>query len=759
MARSVRRPWPRSASALFALSTCAALAALPALGASGCTLEPPPRAPDDAARRPVDPRCAPERARKPQHVARFTADDATLCDAACLRGPAGSCLASGVILARAPGGENRARVAFERGCAYGFGEACTRAVRHLRGGSFDADRVATLARRACELEDPDGCVELDRLLARGLGVRADPEGARADLTRRCDGGLASACGALAELSDGTARPAEVEALRDRACELGDGAACAARGRQEEARPPKERDGQRLLGSFGRACELGVADACAKVARIHDEGLDGVPRDAARAFALFEIGCDDGDELACLEIGARLDVGEGVAADAERGRPLVEAFCARSPAICVERAGRWSKLAAPQAKLAFELADVTCEATRDAQACALAARLLLGGVGVARDLGAARVRLARACAAGLRDSCRALAASWVGVDDARAASFYAEACQQDDAPACLSLADAYAHGVGVARELRRAEALLIRAREAATPADRASFEGAAEALRKACDARAGASCLDLGLRIAHGLGPAGAPADAKAAAKAPAKPASSAAPSVAATPDPWPRAFAAFQRGCEIGRDGASCVRLARALLDGRGAKRDPAKGAKLLEVACTPSDAEACVELAWAVAAARPNDLFAPALLDDVCRRGDARACDARALGAFEGRLGYGYGDPDERAAILGGAARRCEEDAPLACYALALAYERGPVAGAGAPEARDLHERACGAGVAAACVRQAALDGGEGEPLEDPMVRACELGAALACDRPPRRADAVEPGEVGVPAPKRDLR
>lgn len=708
-----------------------------ALTSGACITEPPPRHQDDLARRAPDARCAPERARKPPHLARWDEQDLITCDAECLRGPAGSCLASGTILLRAtatPNAPNRARVAFERGCEYGFGEACARAIRAARTGNFDVDRVARLARRGCDLGDGDACVELDRLLAVGLGVRREPSTAATDLRARCEGGLASACAAAFELS-----PSE-PALRDRACQLGDGPSCAALAGAEEARPEKERDGARVVGRWERACDAGFPGACRRLGQISDAGLFGLPRDAAKAYARFDDACLDGDDDACLEVAARLSAGVGVERDEERGRALLEARCLPQASACATRAAAWKKEAdATRPRLAFELADVTCEVAKLSTACLLAAESLRDGVGVPRDVAASRVRFARACGAGEHDACRSLAASWIGVDDARAASFYDDACEGGDPEACASLATQYARGRGVRRDLRRAAMLFVRTREAAESAGAASdadsraikaIASATEALRKGCDAPAATGCLELGLRLRHGVGVARA-ADAPA------------------------RAFAAFKRGCEVGHDAVACVRQGRALLDGEGTKRDAAAGAKLLEAACASKDDEACVELAWSIAATQPTDLRAPALLDDVCRRGDLRACDAHAAGLIEARLGYGYGDPDERDAVLAESQARCDLHEPWACYVVALADERSLLRGGRAGDAITFHDDACAGGVLPACVRTAAIREANQESAGEAWAIACELGAALACGRPAPKPDAVEPGETDVPGAK----
>jgi hypothetical protein len=693
----------------------ASLTLLVAVTSAGCELEPPPRTAtrEDAARGKPDARCSIERAQRPPHLAKYTADDAVTCDAECVRGAAASCLASGAILERSrtlPRDPARARAAYERGCAYDVGPACTRVARGMRGvreGVYDAAKVYSTFRRACELGDAEGCVELERLAARGVGIKADPEGARRELQRRCDAGLGVACSSLAELSERTTDAAGKLALQERACAGADGAACLASARTEEAAAPAQRDGRRLLERHARACELGAWDGCARAAAILDEGLFGVAPDRARAFAMFDAACDDGLDGACIDVGARLDLGDGVAPDRERGRALLETICTPSPALCYDRANAWVLAREPaHARLAFDVLDASCDATRDARACGLAGELLLVGVGTAVDLPAARGRLAKACAAGQHDACRSLGDAWAGTDDARAASFWAEACSHADARACHALAGAYERGAGVPRDLRHASALLIGLRDHEDVDARKAIDASVEAMRMACDARGDASCLSLGLRIVHRL-----TSDA-AATRA-------------------PHAFAAFQRGCDVGHVVGACVRLARAYADGYGTKRDVAKATKLLESACVARDDEACVELSLLVARGpKPDEPLSAALLDDACRRDDARACAAHAAGVFQRRSGYG----DEWATAFARTAEDCEAEVAQACYAQGLALEFDAAGDPDRERARPFHEHACTGGVPAACLRLAKLDPRHAGLL--PL--ACELGEVEACAPPP---------------------
>src|SRR5262245_41994277 len=83
------------------------------------------------------------------------------------------------------------------------------------------------------------------------------------------------------------------------------------------------------------CETHGRGACtAEALRVLDGR--GVPRDAARAVALFERGCTAGDLQACTALGTLLLVGQGTPVDLPRAANLLSRACAGRIAVACGR---------------------------------------------------------------------------------------------------------------------------------------------------------------------------------------------------------------------------------------------------------------------------------------------------------------------------------------------------------------------------------------------------------------------------------------
>lgn len=86
-----------------------------------------------------------------------------------------------------------------------------------------------------------------------------------------------------------------------------------------------KDLARAAALFQQACDGGVAMGCTNLGLLHDQGT-GVPRDASRAAALHEKGCESGSAEACTRVGVRHFNGQGVTRDVTRGTFLLEKGC-------------------------------------------------------------------------------------------------------------------------------------------------------------------------------------------------------------------------------------------------------------------------------------------------------------------------------------------------------------------------------------------------------------------------------------------------
>jgi TPR repeat protein len=84
------------------------------------------------------------------------------------------------------------------------------------------------------------------------------------------------------------------------------------------------DVARAASLFRKGCDLGNSSACHQGAEIHKR--DGSLPDSTRHADLLAKGCDLGRGLACLRLGLMCDVGFGVPKDTARANALFEKGC-------------------------------------------------------------------------------------------------------------------------------------------------------------------------------------------------------------------------------------------------------------------------------------------------------------------------------------------------------------------------------------------------------------------------------------------------
>jgi len=179
------------------------------------------------------------------------------------------------------------------------------------------------------------------------------------------------------------------------------------------------------------------------------------------------------------------------------------------------------------------------------------------------------------------------------------------------------------------------------------------------------------------------------------------------------------AVANLMKACEIGEP-ASCGDLGVLTLLGRGVAQDDAAGAALTRRACEAGNALACSNLGTLTI----EGINRQSLRPEEAGQGGARivrafqvACEA---GVVEGCLNLGTAR-EQRTLVerdLPGAARAfrrgCEGGLPLACHRWALLAAESPQLGLGA-DVPALDDRACQAGIAAACTRPGQAPGPAG--------------------------------------------
>lgn len=108
-----------------------------------------------------------------------------------------------------------------------------------------------------------------------------------------------------------------------ACKGGYAPACTHDARLEEDR------GEAPLAAkqYARGCSGGDALGCARLGSLSERAPFGVPRDYARAIALYKQACDAGEPLGCLGLASMTESGRGIPANDAQAASLYEKACA------------------------------------------------------------------------------------------------------------------------------------------------------------------------------------------------------------------------------------------------------------------------------------------------------------------------------------------------------------------------------------------------------------------------------------------------
>lgn len=164
--------------------------------------------------------------------------ESTECRDACVAGDANACfnLAVSIQAELLPDDDDRQVEAryvpyFERACRLGLATGCTNwAAAQLFGETPPATRcLYRMFERACEVGEPFGCSMTARILIEWSRTPIDVWIGYHQLASACDANAGPPCRFLAYYLElgrfGTAEPARIEALLERACDGGDIEAC------------------------------------------------------------------------------------------------------------------------------------------------------------------------------------------------------------------------------------------------------------------------------------------------------------------------------------------------------------------------------------------------------------------------------------------------------------------------------------------------------------------------------------------------------
>ena len=141
---------------------------------------------------------------------------------------------------------------------------------------------------------------------------------------------------------------------ERGCELDYGRSCAWLGLEVNRGVHAEYDVVRAAALYEKACKLGWGTGCRDAADMHQSGRKArpemlnppppppvpkpdLPRDMARAVALYERACELDERESCFVAARLLAAGEGMAPDREKAFALFAQMCDDGMALACERA--------------------------------------------------------------------------------------------------------------------------------------------------------------------------------------------------------------------------------------------------------------------------------------------------------------------------------------------------------------------------------------------------------------------------------------
>lgn len=273
---------------------------------------------------------------------------------------------------------------YQHACDLGEGDACDRLAKLYVEGKVpgrDATQALALYKKGCDEGRVASCNSLGVLYENGgPGITADPMQAALCFRKSCDGKSGAGCENLADLYfDGRGVGRDTQKAREYyegGCDRDSGRACRMAVKVGLASDPSPSNGQLEdnLDLLGRACSRHDGEGCEMLGEILDTGKGtAVKKEPKVALVHFTEACMYGIGEGCARIGAALEAGVLVSRNVARAVDLYREGCKKG-------SGR---------------------------ACARMATFASTGTGgVDRDPDAARALAERACALGVKTSCRA-----------------------------------------------------------------------------------------------------------------------------------------------------------------------------------------------------------------------------------------------------------------------------------------------------------------------------------------------------------------
>ena len=249
--------------------------------------------------------------------------------------PAATTGGSGAVPAAPPRPAGTARAA--AACDGGVSSGCVTRGLNLEYGRNTVTQNVTNAvlqyRLACDVQDPDGCMNLGRMYdSPHQSVSMDRGKARQYFTTACEGGSGYACTAMGlAASKGEGGPVDdrkAATLFAKACDSGDTRGCGQLGLALVAGKGITQDEVRGRSWLAAGCNGKDPQSCSALAVMFANGRGGVARDSAKAMTIWRDACAGSPSIpeACGSLGAGYLRGSGVMRDDVRAGSFLSQGC-------------------------------------------------------------------------------------------------------------------------------------------------------------------------------------------------------------------------------------------------------------------------------------------------------------------------------------------------------------------------------------------------------------------------------------------------
>lgn len=342
------------------------------------------------------------------------------------------------------------------GCEKDANNACTQAARCFfdgkAGHKLDLNKSFAYAKRACDLNESDGCNLLGLHYQDGRGTSWSPDDAQAAYEKSCKGGAGGGCYNLASMyfgahgivfdeAKGKKYTLQAKANWQASCESEEVRWCTNLGFMHATAAQSDDEKRTAMRWHQRACEHDDLVGCVERGVLQLK-LGEVTPDAF--ITEMRALCERKEPTACMSLGVRLTLGgEGVTKDEVQGIQFMERACeignGHACAAIGEELARKPGATPDDITRGGEYYRQACE-RGVSEGCASIAKLDYQRSDMASTVSYAT----RACRMGDKESCSIVASMYrdglpgVEANAEKALSFTREACRMGDTTSCQSM---------------------------------------------------------------------------------------------------------------------------------------------------------------------------------------------------------------------------------------------------------------------------------------------------------------------------------